>query len=102
MALQISNEVRYDFSLIGDHDLHLFNEGSQLRLCEKLGAHEATVDGRVGTFFAVWAPNADRGSVKGNFNCWSNDSHPLRSRGDSGIWVGFIPSLVTCHVCKQR
>jgi 1,4-alpha-glucan branching enzyme len=81
------------FSALGDHDLHLFNEGSHLRLYEKLGAHPLRADGEEGTHFAVWAPNAARVSVVGDFNGWDADSHPLRSRGSSGIWEGFVPRV---------
>ena len=84
---------RHDFSLLTDDDLYLFNEGSHLRLYEKLGSHPVTVDGIDGTYFAVWAPNAERVSVIGDFNGWDRASHSLRSRGQSGIWEGFIPGV---------
>ena len=80
-------------SLLGDEDLYLFNEGGHLRLYEKLGAHPLRADGEEGTYFAVWAPNAARVSVIGDFNGWDADSHPLRSRGTSGIWEGFVPGV---------
>jgi len=102
MAIQVSNDVRYDFSLLGDHDLHLFNEGSHLRLWDKLGAHPAKVDDRAGTFFAVWAPNADYVSVIGEFNGWAEDAHPLRAKGSSGIWEGFIPDVGKGQIYKYR
>ncbi|MBW1980742.1 MAG: 1,4-alpha-glucan branching protein GlgB [Deltaproteobacteria bacterium] len=85
--------VVYDRSLLTDDDLYLFNEGSHFRLFEKLGAQVATLDGLSGTHFAVWAPNAARVSVMGDFNDWHRDSHPLRPVGDSGIWQGFIPGV---------
>ncbi len=74
-------------------DLYLFNEGSHLRLYDKLGAHLMTVDGMPGVYFAVWAPNAEQVSVIGDFNRWDRRSHPLRPRGSSGIWEGFVPGL---------
>lgn len=70
-----------------DWDLHLFAEGTHRKLWEKLGAH--IVDG--GVRFAVWAPNAIRVSVIGDFNGWNNDAHPLTDRTGAGIWEGFIP-----------
>jgi 1,4-alpha-glucan branching enzyme len=85
--------VRYDISLITQDDRYLFNEGSHFRLYEKLGAHLLTVDGELGAFFAVWAPNANEVSVIGDFNQWDGTRHPLQSRGDSGIWEGFLPGV---------
>ena len=80
-------------SFVTDDDLYLFNEGTHVRLYEKLGAHRAKIGGREGTYFAVWAPNAEAVSVTGNFNDWNKDSHPLGRRADSGIWEGFIPGV---------
>src|SRR6185436_8912993 len=80
-------------SLLSDHDLYLFNEGSHIRLYERLGAHTRTIDGTEGTNFAVWAPDAKRVSVKGGFNDWNNETHQLHPRGSSGIWEGFIPHV---------
>jgi 1,4-alpha-glucan branching enzyme len=77
-------------SFITDDDLHLFNEGTHARLYEKLGAH---IDGTAGTYFAVWAPNAEGVSVAGSFNDWNKQSHPLSQRANSGIWEGFIPGV---------
>ncbi|HUS19758.1 MAG TPA: 1,4-alpha-glucan branching protein GlgB [Terriglobales bacterium] len=88
-----SAPVRYDFSLLGDHDLYLFNEGNHYCLYEKLGAHLVTVDGIPGTYFAVWAPDAKEVSVTGDFNFWNRKSHYLSPRGSSGIWEGFIPEI---------
>ncbi len=88
-----AESVRYDVSLLTDHDQYLFNEGTHYRLYEKLGTHPMTVGGQVGTYFAVWAPDAERVSVVGDFNRWDPSSHSLRPRGGSGIWEGFIPGL---------
>ena len=85
--------VRYDISMLTNDDLFLFNEGSHYRLYEKLGAHPVTVDGVEGTYFAVWAPDAKHISVIGEFNGWDKSSHPLRPKGQSGIWEGFIPGV---------
>ncbi len=80
-------------SLLSSDDLHLFNEGTHFRLYEKLGAHQITVQGQEGTHFAVWAPDAVKVSVIGDFNRWHKTSHPLQPREKSGIWEGFIPGV---------
>jgi 1,4-alpha-glucan branching enzyme len=76
-------------SLLTDQDFHLFNEGTHLDLWRKLGAH--LVPG--GAMFAVWAPNAARVSVIGDFNDWDADANVLEARGMSGIWEGFVPNV---------
>jgi 1,4-alpha-glucan branching enzyme len=86
--------VDYDHSILTDHDLYLFNEGTHYRLHEKFGAHPRTVDGVAGTHFAVWAPNANYVAVLGDFNSWNRATHPLRATGNSGVWQGFIPGVV--------
>ena len=78
---------------LGDQDLFLFNEGNEHRIYEKLGAHPREIDGVSGVAFAVWAPNAARVSVVGNFNGWDGRYHPLRTLGASGVWELFIPGL---------
>ncbi len=84
--------------LLGEQDLHLFNEGSHLRLYEKLGAHPCRRDGVDGTAFAVWAPSAERVAVVGDFNGWKPDLHPMQARGDSGLWERFVPGVGEgCH-----
>ena len=80
-------------SLLTDFDLYLFNEGTHVRIYEKLGAHVVTVDGTSGVVFGVWAPNADAVSVVGDFNNWDPEATPLRPRESSGIWEGFVPGL---------
>jgi 1,4-alpha-glucan branching enzyme len=80
-------------SLLTDDDLHLFNEGSHFRLYEKLGAHLVADEGMEGAYFAVWAPDAEEVCVVGDFNGWDNATHPLRPKGVSGIWEGFIPGV---------
>ena len=86
-------EVRYDVSRLTDDDLFLFNEGNHFRLYDKLGSRPMTVDGGEGTYFAVWAPDAEKVFVMGDFNGWNKASHPLGARGQSGIWEGFIPGV---------
>lgn len=81
---------RREITLLNDQDLYLFNEGTHLRLHEKLGACPLTVEGVKGTYFAVWAPNAEQVFVMGDFDAWDKTSHPLRPRGQSGIWEGFV------------
>ena len=80
-------------SLITDDDSHLFNEGSHFRLYDKLGAHCLDHDGQSGTYFAVWAPNADYVSVIGEFNGWDRGRHPLTPKGNTGIWENFFPGV---------
>jgi len=82
--------VDHDVSLLTDNDLYLFNQGTHYRLYEKLGAHRISVDRRDGVYFAVWAPDAERVSVIGDFNGWNKDAHLLRPKGSSGIWEGFL------------
>ncbi|MHA8049688.1 1,4-alpha-glucan branching protein GlgB [Aquirufa sp. ROCK-SH2] len=82
------------YSLLSDFDVALFLNGRHTRLYEKLGAFELTFENEIGTFFAVWAPNAESVQVIGNFNFWDKFSHPLYRRwDDSGIWEGFIPGI---------
>jgi 1,4-alpha-glucan branching enzyme len=79
--------------VLTDYDLYLFGEGTHYLKYEKLGAHVREVDGVRGVHFGVWAPNAQRVSVVGDFNFWDGRVHALRSRGPSGIWELFIPGL---------
>jgi 1,4-alpha-glucan branching enzyme len=88
-----NRQVRYDVRLLTDHDIYLFNEGTHYRLYDHLGAHETTDRGVRGTAFALWAPNAERVTVMGDFNGWNNASHDLRPRASSGIWHGFVPDV---------
>jgi 1,4-alpha-glucan branching enzyme len=85
--------VRHDVTRLTDDDLYLFNEGTHAGLADKLGAHLLSAEETAGTYFAVWAPNAEGVSVIGDFNGWDPRSHPLRSRGRSGIWEGFAPGV---------
>jgi 1,4-alpha-glucan branching enzyme len=78
---------------VNDGDLYFLQEGTHMRLADALGAHVLTRDGRQGTNFAVWAPNAKSVSVFGDFNEWNRQANPLTPKGISGIWEGFIPDL---------
>jgi 1,4-alpha-glucan branching enzyme len=94
-------------SLLTDRDLYLFNEGSHFRLYDKLGAHLVKSDGIEGTYFAVWAPDAERVSVIGSFDGWKKETHALRPKGSSGIWEGFFPdvkkgSLYKYHIVSRQ
>src|SRR5579862_5904975 len=70
--------------VLSDYDLYLLGEGTQHKTYEKLGAHLTEVNGVSGVSFAVWAPNAKRVSIVGNFNQWDGREHPLRTRGATG------------------
>ncbi|RRJ97195.1 1,4-alpha-glucan branching protein GlgB, partial [Opitutaceae bacterium TAV4] len=84
----------YSFApTLGDQDLYLFNEGTEHRIYEKLGAHLRVINGVPGVAFAVWAPSARRVSVVGNFNQWDGRMCPMRSLGASGVWELFLPGL---------
>jgi 1,4-alpha-glucan branching enzyme len=75
-------------------DLHLYNEGTLHKLYDKLGAHPSRHQGVDGTYFAVWAPNAEQVSVLGDWNGWSAETgHALTPRDSSGIWEGFVPNV---------
>lgn len=78
---------------ISDVDLYYFNQGKLLQAYRTLGAHLLTVDGARGVRFAVWAPNAVRVSVIGEFNRWDGRAHPMQIRGGSGVWELFVPGL---------
>uniref|UniRef100_UPI002DD6B1DE 1,4-alpha-glucan branching enzyme n=1 Tax=Pseudorhodoferax sp. TaxID=1993553 RepID=UPI002DD6B1DE len=79
--------------LLSDIDLWLLAEGTHRRPYEVLGAHAFTLDGVAGTRFALWAPNARRASVVGDFNGWDGRVHPMRARADAGLWEAFVPGV---------
>ena len=89
-------------TLLTPYDLHLFNEGKHARLFEKFGAHAAERNGQRGTQFAVWAPNAERISVVGDFNGWNPELHPMKAHESSGVWEAFIPNLGHGSVYKYH
>ncbi len=80
--------------VLGEMDEHFISEGSHLALWQALGAHPLTLEGVAGVHFAVWAPNARRVSVVGEFNHWDGRRHPLRARGATGVWEIFLPGVV--------
>jgi 1,4-alpha-glucan branching enzyme len=82
------------YSRFTDFDIALFKSGKHYKLYEKFGSHVVEFNGVIGTYFAVWAPNAQYVSLIANFNGWNRGSHPLYVRWDgSGIWEGFIPNI---------
>jgi 1,4-alpha-glucan branching enzyme len=84
----------YSFGpVLGPMDDYYIAEGSHLRLFDKLGAHQMDHEGATGFNFAVWAPNAKRVSVVGDFNGWDGRRHAMRHRQDTGIWEIFVPDL---------
>jgi 1,4-alpha-glucan branching enzyme len=88
---------------MNDFDIHLFREGRHFKLYEKLGSHIVVADGRKGTNFGVWAPNARKVSVIGNFNGWNSRLISfLQSWDGSGIWEGFIPGIGHGEVYKYH
>lgn len=90
-------EKRFDpysfWPTLSEEDLYLFNEGTHHFIYEKLGSHIRVINGVEGVAFAVWAPNAFRVSVVGDFNYWDGRYYPMRSLGISGVWELFIPGL---------
>lgn len=96
-SVEVNSNVNYgvqQYSKFTDFDVLLFKSGKHFKLYEKLGSHVVEHNGIVGTYFAVWAPNANYVSVIGNFNHWDKASHPLFVRWDqTGIWEGFIPQV---------
>jgi 1,4-alpha-glucan branching enzyme len=80
--------------LLGEMDVWLMGEGSHLRPFEVLGARPREIEGVAGTAFAVWAPNASRVSVVGDFNFWDGRRHPMRLRRECGVWEIFIPGVM--------
>jgi len=107
--LRVEDAGRHDFEdpyrfppVLSDFDLHLIGEGTHCKKYEKLGAHLTEVNGVRGVVFAVWAPNARRVSVVGDFNIWDGRRHPMRVRGGSGVWELFIPGLAEGEIYKYE
>ncbi|HFE39566.1 MAG TPA: 1,4-alpha-glucan branching protein GlgB [Gammaproteobacteria bacterium] len=107
LSVEYDNHSKHSFvdpysfdPVISDFDLHLFGEGNHWHIYEILGANPKTVDGISGIVFAVWAPNASRISVVGNFNHWDGRRHAMRNRGGSGVWEIFIPDIKSGDLYK--
>ena len=88
--------------VLGPTDDHLLGEGMHRQLYEKLGAHPMRQEGVEGVHFAVWAPNAARVSVVGDFNAWDGRRHQMRRRRDSGVWEIFAPGIGEGAVYKYE
>ena len=88
---QVDDPYRYG-RVIGDYDLYLFAEGNHTRIYDKFGAHPMRIGSADGVHFAVWAPNAARVSVVGDFNQWDGRVHQMRSLGASGVWEVYLPA----------
>jgi 1,4-alpha-glucan branching enzyme len=89
---EIDDPYRYG-QVLTDFDLHLFGEGNFFRAFERFGSHRIVVGSTTGVHFAVWAPNAQRVSVVGDFNGWDGRTHPMRQLVPSGAWELFVPDL---------
>lgn len=97
----VTNHDPYSFlPQLSEYDLHLFSEGKHWHAYRILGAHPHQVDGVDGILFSTWAPSAQRVSVIGNFNQWDGRSHPMRARGDSGVWELFVPDISAGEIYK--
>jgi 1,4-alpha-glucan branching enzyme len=88
--------------VMSEESRYLFNEGTHQRVYDDLGSHEKTVNGIDGCVFAVWAPNAKRVSLVGDFNSWDGRRHPMRLLGASGVWELFVPGLGNGTVYKYE
>ena len=88
--------------VLGEMDEYLLGEGTHKRLWQVLGAHLMVHEGVAGTHFAVWAPNASRVSVVGDFNIWDGRRHPMRRRGPTGVWEIFVPGLAEGSTYKYE
>jgi 1,4-alpha-glucan branching enzyme len=89
-------------TLLGELDVYLMAEGTHHRLYDRLGAHCRSLDGVAGVAFAVWAPNARRVSVVGDFNMWDGRRHPMRHRFESGVWELFVPGVAPGALYKYE
>ncbi|MDZ4286518.1 MAG: 1,4-alpha-glucan branching protein GlgB [Prosthecobacter sp.] len=93
VATVIADTYAFTQLLLGDQDMYFFREGTHQRLYDCFGARLQVQDGVAGTQFAVWAPNARRVSVVGDFNNWDGRTHPMRLRIEAGVWELFIPGV---------
>ena len=100
-AVEIEDPYRFP-AVLGDMDVWLLAEGKHARLYEKLGAHGVTLLGVQGVSFALWAPNARRVAVVGDFNFWDGRRHPMRLRRECGVWEIFMPDLAPGALYKYQ
>ena len=100
-AYDIEDPYRFG-PVLGELDIHLLVEGTHLRVFEKLGAHPTTLEGVAGTAFALWAPNARRVSVVGDFNGWDGRRNPMRCRYECGVWEIFLPNVGAGDIYKYE
>ena len=100
-TFQISDPYSYG-PILGELDMHLYKVGNHYEIYEKLGAHLTEINGHAGVSFAVWAPNAQRVSVVGDFNGWDGRTHPMRKRIEAGIWEIFVPGLLKALITNTR
>ncbi len=91
-VVEIDDPYRYG-RVITEYDVYLFSQGKHTRIYDKLGAHLTRIGEAEGVHFGVWAPNADRVSVVGDFNLWDGRLHPMRELAPAGIWEIFIPGV---------
>ena len=96
-------EDPYSFPpILGDMDIYLLAEGRHRDFGRTLGAHPAVLEGVPGVRFAVWAPNAQRVSVVGDFNAWDGRRHPMRKRHGPGVWELFVPRIAAGEFYKYE
>ena len=100
-SVEIEDAYRFP-AILTEEDVQLLAEGDHFRSYDKLGAHPVTLDGVAGLAFAVWAPNAARVSVIGNFNEWDGRRHGMRLRHDCGVWEIFIPGIGAGELYKYE
>jgi 1,4-alpha-glucan branching enzyme len=100
-TIDVEDPYRFD-RVMGDIDLHLFGEGTMRRAYDVFGAFPKTLDGVDGVYFAVWAPNASRVSVVGDFNAWDGRLHVMRRLVPSGVWELFVPGLAAGATYKYE
>ena len=90
--MELEDPYRFP-AVLGDQDIHYLSEGTHLETWKRLGAHPHQMEGVEGTAFSVWAPNASRVAVVGDFNNWDGRRHPMRLRHGPGVWEIFLPGV---------